>query len=442
MAGYNFNFYLDDAQSISEKVDYKDTTVILFVRRGQFKIKYRTSIKVKPDQWDTTKQEVKRNKIAYASDNDYLDTIKSFAKEVFYEKSKVGEPLTHSGFKSAMDVKLGLNQVVSNTNFLIFIEQFIKESKVTKELNTQKGYVTTQNHLVEFYKNSGISPDFESINMDFYHKFLTYLMVKMKHSKNTAGTNIKNVKVFLREAFERQLHSNTMFQNRKFKTVDEVTESIALNMDEIEQLYALDLSKDHKLDRVRDIFVVACMTGLRYSDFSKVTKDNIKNGMLEIIPEKTKGISPDPIVIPRLGKAPMIFEKYLASTGKILPRILSNQKMNDFIKLVGKEAKFNELLRNPHYKEGNKKDEKEFVPKYSLITMHTARRSFATNAYLMDIPILDIMRITGHKTIKSFMRYIRMSNKDAAIRVQAGWQNRLEEKTDGTPNQAINTPEQ
>lgn len=430
MAGYNFHFYLDDIQSKAEKKEYKDTTVILFIRRGQFKIKYRTPVKVRPDQWESSKQEVKRNRVAYASDNDYLETIKRYAKDVFNEKSKAGIPLTHKVLKSALDEKLGLNQPKSPYNLLNFIELFIKESKLKRESNTLKGYVTTQNHLIEFFKSSGITPEFESINLDVYNKFLSFSFIKMKHKKNTVGTNIRNWKVFLRESYERKLHTNNIFQNRKFKTLEEIADTISLDMKEIDQLYELELTDQPKLDRVRDIFVVACLTGLRYSDFSKLKDINIKSGIIEIVPTKTKGVSPEPIYIPVLGVTPKIFEKYRSLTGTILPRILSNQKMNDYIKIIGEKAKFNELKKNPRYKEGNTKDDKEFVPKYALITMHTARRSFATNGYDMGLPILDLMRITGHKTLKSFMRYIRKSNRDAAERVQKSWNKLAEENSE------------
>ena len=86
MSGFNFTFYLDKTQRKIEEELQKKTTVILFIRQGQFKIKYRTAVKVKPNQWDGKKQQVKRNKTGYASDNDYLLTVKKFAQDVYYEK--------------------------------------------------------------------------------------------------------------------------------------------------------------------------------------------------------------------------------------------------------------------------------------------------------------------------------------------------------------------
>jgi integrase len=203
-----------------------------------------------------------------------------------------------------------------------------------------------------------------------------------------------------------------------------------LTWKEIDSIYNLDLSDNPKLEKVRDLFVVACYTGVRYSDLSKLTASKISAGLIEIVPTKTRGTSPEPISIPLVGITPKIFEKYLTLTGKVLPRVLSNQKMNDYVKMIGEKAKLNELVKNPHYKGGIIKDEKEFVPRYTLLSMHTSRRSFATNFYLDGFPVLDIMRITGHKTIKSFMRYIRMSNKDAAVRIQEKWNQKADSNTE------------
>jgi len=421
MAGYNYHYYLEDAQSSAKKNEYKDTTVILFIRQRQFKIKYRTSVKVRPDQWEPSKQEVKRNKVGYASFNDYLEAVKRFAQEVFLEKSKAGIPLNHIVVKKALDKKLGLNQPQSENNFLKFIDQFIDESSVTREVNTIKGYKTTLAHLKEFVRTSGASVEFDAVNLDFYNKFLVFLRKEKAHSVNSAGKNIKNLKVFLHESYDRQLHTNNSFSNRKFKTIEEQTQSIFLTMQEIDKMYAEDFSDNPKLDRVRDIFLIGCLTGLRFSDFSKLEKGSIKSGYIEIVPQKTKGVSPNPIAIPLLGAAPKIFEKYSTLAGAILPRVPSNQKMNEYIKEVGKLAKVNEMVLNPRYNESNQGTEERLVPKYSLITTHTARRSFATNAYLMDLKTIDIMRVTGHKTEGAFMKYIKMSNKDAADRIKEGW---------------------
>lgn len=58
------------------------------------------------------------------------------------------------------------------------------------------------------------------------------------------------------------------------------------------------------------------------------------------------------------------------------------------------------------------------MPKYKLVSSHTARRSFATNAYLAGVPTISIMKITGHKTESAFMKYIKISGKENAVKLK------------------------
>ena len=60
--------------------------------------------------------------------------------------------------------------------------------------------------------------------------------------------------------------------------------------------------------------------------------------------------------------------------------------------------------------------------KYDLVRSHTGRRSFATNNYLMGVPTLDIMAITGHKTEAAFLKYIKVTPKEHAEKIKKIWQ--------------------
>jgi integrase len=95
-----------------------------------------------------------------------------------------------------------------------------------------------------------------------------------------------------------------------------------------------------------------------------------------------------------------------------LPPPISNQKLNDYLKIIGKLAELDENVIT--YKTKGGRPEKKVTPKHDLITTHTARRSFATNAFKAGISSILIMKITGHKTEKSFLRYIRISPEEAA----------------------------
>jgi integrase len=89
--------------------------------------------------------------------------------------------------------------------------------------------------------------------------------------------------------------------------------------------------------------------------------------------------------------------------------------MNEYLKEIGKLAGLTETIKVSTTKGGFRFDES--FEKWQLITTHTARRSAATNMYLAGIPTISIMKITGHHTEKAFLKYIRISQEDNALKL-------------------------
>jgi integrase len=171
-------------------------------------------------------------------------------------------------------------------------------------------------------------------------------------------------------------------------------------------MYSLDLSSNKRLDKARDLFIIGCYTGLRFSDLNQISPDNfINNGtQLKVKTEKTGEF----VVIPLHRTVKEIVQKYENS----IPDVLSNQKMNEYIKEVAKLAELNERISISITKGGEKQS--DVFEKWQLVTTHTARRSFATNMYLLDIPTISIMKITGHRTEKAFLLYIKITQEENA----------------------------
>jgi integrase len=91
-----------------------------------------------------------------------------------------------------------------------------------------------------------------------------------------------------------------------------------------------------------------------------------------------------------------------------LPRSVSNQKFNLYIKEVCQMAGLSQKGRLEN------QPEQEL---WQCVSSHTARRSFATNLYNEGFPVLDLMKITGHRTEKAFLQYIKITNEDAAVKL-------------------------
>jgi integrase len=185
--------------------------------------------------------------------------------------------------------------------------------------------------------------------------------------------------------------------------------------EDLDELEKIDLSTHLKLERVRDLFLVGCYTGLRYSDYSILKPENIRAGLIEITQVKTKNL----VVIPVHDAVNRIVAKYSGQ----LPKAVSNQKTNDYLKDVGERTAClqGEVVRF-FTKEGKRQQTRH--AKWELLTTHTARRSFATNEYLAGTPTLTIMAITGHRTEKAFLRYIKLVPSDDAKLLKDYWERR------------------
>ena len=163
------------------------------------------------------------------------------------------------------------------------------------------------------------------------------------------------------------------------------------------------------MDRVRDMFVIGCYTGLRFSDLTRIQPQHVENGMITIEQSKTG----NEVIIPMVKEVLPILEKYKSA----LPKI-SNQKYNEYLNEVCKKC---EVLGKEITTTGIKGGKKIITiqPKYESVSSHTARRSFATNEFKAgDLEISEIMAITGHKTEKSFYKYIRETPKGTAERIK------------------------
>jgi integrase len=391
------NFYLKNPNEKKKK-----QLIYMFFSFGSNKrLKYSTRRHIMPSAWNETSQKPR-------SDADLSDYLKKIARDI--EKIELnfrtsGVNITTELLRKKLDEALDNNQLVKH-NLFSFVEEYISQVHAIKKESTLKGYRNTLRHLNEYQSYKRKKIDFIDINQEFYDDFNKYLVTQKSFSVNTIGKQIKNIKVFMSEATEKGLNTNLDFKSRKFKVISEQADSVYLNMDEI------DLSHNPRLERVRDLFVVGCNTGLRFSDFSNIKPENIKGNNISL---KTIKMN-QPVVIPITKMVFKIMERYRKDYANCLPPALSNQKMNDYIKEICKLAEFHEETEKSR-NIGSKRQTK-VRPKYELITTHTARRSFATNLFLAGVPTKTIRDITGHKTEKAFFTYIKSTPEQQANKLR------------------------
>ena len=237
---------------------------------------------------------------------------------------------------------------------------------------------------------------FSEVDYNFYIEYRTYLEITRNYKPNTVATHLRDLKTVMNEAKIRGKHNSDAFQVIKCKFVD--VDTVYLSVDEINTLYRFPLSGGE--ERVRDLFVLGCHTAMRFQDYSMLSLSVISNNRITVKTKKTSEtviIPAHPRVIEILnkwgGKAPFMEQSYVTKVIK------------DICKRTGCFSQMVPIKRGKTI---------EYVEKYKLVSPHTARRSGATNMYLAGIPAQSIMKITGHQTEQSFMKYLRITKEENA----------------------------
>jgi integrase len=321
-------------------------------------------------------------------------TLASYKKDAIklYEKYKDKKEFpTHLAFKKML---LGeITEVSENRDFLSdfaeFMEYHVNKGSTVSMQRTLQG---TLNKLTDFSKKQKYHLDYSTINLTFYGKFkayckgLTLTDGSVGLSRNTFGSHINRLKMFLNHAKAEGWNKFEYYKHDSFEVLKEDLKVVSLTEEEVQLIASLDLTNRQKdsngvnrLELSRDFFLLGCETGLRYSDYSKINKRSIKevtNGYnLELRTQKTD----KDVVIPLSQLAMDILLKYDFN----LPKAPSNQKLNDNLKTIVKLAEIDKP-----------------------ISTHSARRTFCSIQYEAKMPISQIMAISSHTTQSSFFKYI------------------------------------
>ena len=396
-------------------------------RRTSFYVE--TQYLVWSDAWDNKKQSVK-SRFAFTDDFSEqqgrelmknLSELRSFilgemAKDPEHAMTKTKLEKIIYSFHHPRSAANG-KRVRSRESLSDYIARYVREMESGERLNIHKlryGLSTVKNYkgfivqFDEFCKVKHKRYDFGDIDLKFYDDFVAYFTTK-DYSINTIGRLIKELKIIMRAAREEGLHDNGLIESRKFRVLTAEVENIYLTESEIRAIAEVDLTGDKHRDIARDIFLVGCYTAQRFSDYSTINEGNIRtleNGqrVIDLKQQKTG----NRVVIPIRAELQAILDKY----DNRLPKAYE-QKVNKYIKEIAREAGIVDKVEVSYIENGEKKS--HLVEKCELVKTHTARRSGATNMYLAGIPTIAIMKITGHKTEKEFMKYIKITEEQTAM---------------------------
>lgn len=404
----NINFYLKDPKSKGE------TAIILSFTYKGYRLKYATGISIPKNSWSKSKQIVYSGVNNSESLNDQLRDLRNDLEKEYLNQVNNGTIPTPAYLKKYLDERVK-DENVEIENFYAIYDKFKDyKERLIGEL-TFKKYTTLKNHLIAIEKYYNIQLTINSFTKEFYYKFIDYFVFSEKHvNSSIKEKHLKTLSVFINWLVDNDYIKKNGFKGIKFPYVTNPADTISLSETELNILFKMDLSANKRLAQVRDVFCIECYTGLRYSDTKKIQNHKINNRVLEIYTQKTT----DKIRVPLRQEAEEILNRYF-DNHLPLP-VISNQKMNVYLKELAQLAEFNDdisILRI------SGKDKTESVSKkHELISTHTGRRTFVTLSYKKGMKPLDIMKITGHKSYATFMKYYRLDEIDVTESFFNAWE--------------------
>ncbi len=311
------------------------------------------------------------------------------------------------------------NIPIAELSFFREFQDYIKTKTPTVSESMPKVYKVVKSRLLAFQTHRKEAITFESFDLEFYEAFvhyLTYDHVQVRRTKivrglkrSTIGTTIKQLRIFLIDRIRRKIIPPIDLTG--YKILDEESDAIYLSEREITKIYELDLSNYPYLEKYRYLLVLGCLTGLRFSDFSKLKPEDIRQRTLYKKQQKSKHW----VVIPLKDRANYILHNIFK---KKVPIVLEKD-FNKYVKIIGKLAGITELIKFS-YQKGNSMIE-EVKLKCEWISSHTCRRSFCTNEFLAGTPTELIMKISGHKSLRDFLKYIRVTPEEASLLIRNLW---------------------
>lgn len=293
-----------------------------------------------------------------------------------------------------------------------FIELLIQERRgMNRPGSSLLVYGNCKNNLEAYQKAKGQPLTFEGLNSAFVADFVAWLF-SQGFSDAYTHKIISTLKMFVRAADERGIHSGSPLLKVKIPVSKRSKDTVYLNERELEHLFNLEL--EGRLANVRDLFLIGAFTGLRFSDFTKISPANIQ-------PEEAKGDLVEFLVVTtqktkQKVKIPLqhpILRTVLERHGWKAPKAISNQKLNSYLKELAQLAGFVQEVEITEYRAG--RQVKKTFQKWKLISTHTARRSFCTNALKSGMEIHQVMKFSGHTSVQTFMKYIRAGVEEIAV---------------------------
>jgi len=273
-------------------------------------------------------------------------------------------------------------------SFFFLFDQYISDSQNVRHKKTIRAYRVAKRMLEQYNPNIRIN----GVRLSTYDGLVRYMACK-DYSNNYIGTIVKRMKAFLRYARKEGYNVHPDLDRPEFKVLRETPQIIYLTQSEFEALRDIKLLKGSLHDKVRDLAVLGCRTGLRISDLSRLGPQHFQNSMIVLRTYKTKSRA----MIPMSKEVRQIAEKWGYNPPK-----LADQVFNREIKKVAEKAGIASAVEVVRYSGGSKAY--KTMPKHNLVSSHVMVKTFITHCGERGISAKTVSEITG-KSVKIILQH-------------------------------------
>ncbi|WP_151088049.1 site-specific integrase [Hymenobacter baengnokdamensis] len=390
----------------------KATPIFAFVSFDGQRVKVSTGLTILPKQWLKADQRAQERGLP---DNGKLNDALALAKQQLLDCYQVHR--SQGQLPSSESLRAAVVPVAAPTGstapkvrtFGDYFDEWIALARAQQKPRSAQVYATAARHVREFAQATGYAVDFDTITPTFGDRYTTYLLHKVRLTDNTVAKQVLTLKRFLRWARERGYTDATGFDRLTWKRQE--PDIMTLTAAEVAALEQLVLPPGGYLANARALFLLGCYTGLRFSDLISIKPEHLRGQALRMTTQETR----ETVTVPLRPEALVLVEQLLA--GQV--RAITNQKLNDYLKELGQLAGIDSPVEVIRFRGGVR--ESTTVAKWERLGCHTGRRTFVTLSLERGLRPETIMKVTGHRSWKSFQRYVNVTSDTVEREFRQSW---------------------
>ncbi len=388
----------------------KPTPVFAFLSFAGKRVKVYAGRSIHPRQWDKKEQRaLTRGYPRNGAINDWLDLLAKRLETCYDTHAGAGTLPTPDELRAlAVPETVAEPAPTLAPSFWDRYAEWVAYTKASGVPGTARTYATTGRHLRDFADLNRYAIDFDTLTPTVGDRWTAYLLDVVRLTDNTINKNLARLKSFMKWATKRGYTTSTALGQVTWK--QRPPDVLTLSETELLALESLPLPVGSRLEKARAWFLLACYTGLRYSDLTSINPQHLRPATakipahLRLTAKKTRDVVNVPLSATALDLVKRVLAGELSS---IKGQPISNPVLNRFLKELGALAGIDSPVEVIRYRGGNA--DITTAPKFERLSVHTARRTFVTLSLSRGMSERFVMMITGHRTAQSFQRYVNLS---------------------------------